>query len=107
VLLAQVQATREERREETAIVRVLGARRSMIMTSVLVEFALLGALAGVLGASGAALGGAWLAHTLQLNYRFDAAIWGLGVLGSALVAAAAGLIATRPILNVPPRTVLY
>ncbi len=67
VLLAQVQATREERREETAIVRVLGARRSMIMTSVLVEFALLGALAGVLGASGAALGGAWLAHTLRVE----------------------------------------
>ncbi|MGH8255450.1 MAG: ABC transporter permease [Steroidobacteraceae bacterium] len=107
VLLAQVQATREERREETAIVRVLGARRSMIVASVVVEFALLGALAGVLGASGAAIGGAWLAHTLQLNYRFDIAIFALGVLGSTLVAAAAGVIATRPILSVPPRTVLY
>ncbi|HEX4023761.1 MAG TPA: FtsX-like permease family protein [Steroidobacteraceae bacterium] len=107
VLLAQVQATREERRVETAIVRVLGARRSMIISSVLVEFALLGALAGVLGASAAALGGAWLAHTLQLNYRFDAAIWGLGVLGSVLICAAAGVIATRPILSVPPRAVLY
>jgi len=107
VLLAQVQSTREERRVETAIVRVLGARRSMILGSVLIEFALLGALAGVLGAGAAALGGAWLAHTLQLNYRFDATIWGLGVLGSTLVAAAAGVIATRPILNVPPRAVLY
>ncbi|MGH8206717.1 MAG: ABC transporter permease [Steroidobacteraceae bacterium] len=107
VLLAQVQATREERREETAIVRVLGARRSMIVASVVVEFALLGALAGVLGASGAAIGGAWLAHTLQLNYRFDIAIFALGVLGSTLVAAAAGVIATRPILSVQPRTVLY
>jgi putative ABC transport system permease protein len=107
VLLAQVQATREERRQETAIVRVLGARRPMLIASVLVEFALLGALAGVLGASGAAIGGAWLAHTLQLNYRFDATIWALGVLGAALVAAAAGVIATRPILRVPPRAVLY
>jgi putative ABC transport system permease protein len=107
VLLAQVQATREERRQETAIVRVLGARRPLLIASVLVEFALLGALAGVLGASAAAVGGAWLAHTLQLNYRFDAAIWALGVLGAALVAATAGVIATRPILRVPPRAVLY
>jgi putative ABC transport system permease protein len=107
VLLAQVQATREERRVETAIIRVLGARRRMIVTSVLVEFASLGALAGVLGATAAALGGAWLAHTLNLNYRFDAVIWSLGVLGAAVIAALGGLTATRPILNVPPRAVLY
>ncbi len=79
----------------------------MIIGSVLVEFSLLGALAGVLGASGAALGGAWLAHTLDLNYRFDAALWLLGVVGAALVTAVAGLIATRPILSVSPRAVLY
>jgi putative ABC transport system permease protein len=107
VLIAQVQATREERRHETAVIRVLGARRGMLIGSVLVEFALVGALAGVLGASGAALGGAWLAHTLDLNYRFDALIWGAGVLAAVLVTAAAGALATRPMLRVPPRAVLY
>ncbi len=107
VLIAQVQATREERRHETAVIRVLGARRAMLIRSVLVEFALVGALAGVLGASGAALGGAWLAHTLDLNYRFDALIWGAGVLAAVLVTAAAGALATRPMLRVPPRAVLY
>lgn len=107
VLIAQVQATREERRHETAVIRVLGARRAMLIGSVLVEFALAGALAGVLGASAAALGGAWLAHTLDLNYRFDALIWGAGVLAATLVTAAAGALATRPMLRVPPRAVLY
>jgi putative ABC transport system permease protein len=106
VLLSQVQATREERRQEIAILRVLGARRPMIVGSVLVEFSLLGALAGLLGATGAALGGAWLAHTLDLNYRFDALLWLAGVLGAALITAIAGLIATRPILSVSPRAVL-
>ncbi|HTW75550.1 MAG TPA: FtsX-like permease family protein [Steroidobacteraceae bacterium] len=107
VLMAQVQATRDERRHETAVIRVLGARRRMLVGSVLVEFALAGALAGVLGASGAALGGAWLAHTLDLNYRFDAALWAIGVVAAMLVTAAAGWVATRPILRVPPRAVLY
>jgi putative ABC transport system permease protein len=106
VLLSQVQATREERRQEIAILRVLGARRPMIIGSVLVEFSLLGALAGMLGASGAALGGAWLAHTLDLNYRFDFQLWLAGVVGAALITALAGLIATRPILSVSPRAAL-
>jgi putative ABC transport system permease protein len=107
VLIAQVQATREERRHETAVIRVLGARRRMLIGSVLVEFALTGALAGILGASAAALGGVWLAHTLDLNYRFDALIWGAGVLAAMLITAAAGALATRPMLRVPPRAVLY
>ncbi|HLK70833.1 MAG TPA: FtsX-like permease family protein, partial [Steroidobacteraceae bacterium] len=106
VLLSQVQATREERRQEIAILRVLGARRPMIVGSVLIEFSLLGILAGTLGATGAALGGAWLAHTLDLNYRFDGLLWLLGVIGAALITAIAGFIAARPILSVSPRAVL-
>jgi putative ABC transport system permease protein len=75
LLLAAVQASREERLYETAILRVLGAGRSMILTSVLAEFALLGAVAGLLAATGASLGGAWLAHALDLKYRFNAGLW--------------------------------
>ncbi len=107
VLLAQVQASREERRAEIAILRVLGARRGMVLGSVLVEFSVLGALAGLLGSSAAAGGGAWLAYTLDLRYHFDARIWVLGVLGATLIAAAAAWVAMRPTLHVPPRAVLY
>jgi putative ABC transport system permease protein len=42
VLLATVQASREERRYETAILRVLGARRALIVRSVLWEFSAIG-----------------------------------------------------------------
>ena len=107
VLLAQVQSSREERRHEIAILRVLGAQRAMVVGSVLVEFALLGALAGVLGSSAAAGAGAWLAHTLDLHYRFDVLIWGAGIVGATLIAALAAYVATRPILRVPPHSLLY
>ncbi len=107
VLLALLQASREERRQEIAVLRVLGARRSMVVGSVLVEFALLGALAGLLGSSAAAAGGAWLAHTLDLQYRFDAGIWVAGVLGATVVAAAVAWVATRPVMRQPPHSVLY
>lgn len=107
VLFAAVQASREERRLETAILRVLGARRALLLNSVAVEFAAIGALAGLLAASAAAIGGAWLAHALDLNYRFDAGLWVLGVTASLLVVGAAGVLSTRSILDAPPRSALY
>jgi putative ABC transport system permease protein len=107
VLFAAVQSSSEERRYEIAILRVLGARRSMIFASVLAEFSMMGALAGLLAASGAALGGAWLAHALDLNYRFNAALWFIGVFGAVLIVGAAGAISTRSMVRAPPRSVLY
>lgn len=107
LLLAAVQASREERLYETAVLRVLGANRRMIFTSMLVEFALIGALAGVLAAVGSSAGGAWLARSLDLKFRFDWTLSLLGVIGSLLIVGAAGTIATRSVVRVPPRTVLY
>jgi putative ABC transport system permease protein len=107
LLLAAVQASREERLYETAILRVLGARRAMILSSVLAEFALLGAVAGLLAASAASLGGAWLAHALDLKYRFNAGLWVIGVLGAVLVVGVAGWLSTRSVVRVAPRSVLY
>lgn len=107
VLFAAVQASREERSYEVAILRVLGAGRRMIFASVLAEFALMGALAGLMAATGASLGGAWLAHALELNYRFDARLWIAGVAASTLLLAAAGALSTRAMVNLPPRAVLY
>jgi putative ABC transport system permease protein len=107
LLLAAVQASREERLYETAVLRVLGAQRSMIFTSMLVEFALIGALAGLLAACGASVGGAWLAHALDLNYRFNIVLWMTGVVGALIVVGCAGTLATRSVVRVPPRAVLY
>jgi putative ABC transport system permease protein len=107
VLFAAVQASRDERSYEIAILRVLGARRSMIFASVLAEFSLMGALAGLMAATGASLGGAWLAHELELNYRFNAELWLVGLCASTLLLAIAGAISTRAMVRAPPNTVLY
>ncbi len=107
VLFAAVQASSEERGYEIAILRVLGAGRSMIFGSVLSEFSLMGALAGLMAATGASLGGAWLAHALELNYRFDSRLWLLGVAASVLILGSAGAISTRAMVRAPPRSVLY
>ena len=46
VLVAQVQATLEQREQELAILRTLGARYALLRNALLLEFALLGAMAG-------------------------------------------------------------
>jgi putative ABC transport system permease protein len=106
VLLAAVQASRDERRQETAVLRVLGAARRTILISVLSEFSALGLLAGVLAASGAAVGGLALAHQLGLKYRFDLLVWIAGVFATVLIVGYGGWAAARSIINQPPRSAL-
>ena len=53
VLYAAIQATQDERRFESAVVRTLGARRAVVRESLLAEFATLGLLAGLLAATAA------------------------------------------------------
>ncbi len=107
VLFAAVQLSRDERGYEIAILRAIGAGRSTIYAGVLAEFALLGAVAGVLAASGASAGGAWAAHRLELAYRFDASLWFAGVIAATLLTSAAGLASTRSMVRTPPTTLLY
>jgi putative ABC transport system permease protein len=47
VLVAQVQATLEQREQELAILRTLGARYAFLRNALLLEFAFLGAMAGI------------------------------------------------------------
>ena len=107
VLLAAVQASRDERSYEAAILRALGAGRGMLLGSTLAEFAALGLLAGLLAATVAAFGGLFLARELDLRYRFDALMWLTGVASTVVIMGVSGWLAVRPVLNHEPRSVLY
>ena len=103
VLYAGIQASREHRRQESAILRTLGLRRSRLLLAVAIEFITLGALAGLLAALCASLTG-WLLATelFALDYRFSADIWLLGVSGGALGVGLAGILVTWPLVIHPP-----
>jgi len=63
VLYAALVGTQDERVRESGLLRALGATRSQLTQAQWIEFALVGGLAGLLAASGAALSaGCWRAR---------------------------------------------
>jgi len=107
VLLAAIQATRDERRYESAMLRTLGARRRVVLAGVASEFTALGMLAGVLAAIGATLAGWLLAREVfDLKYTIDPWVWAIGLAAGAIVVGGAGTLAARGVVNHPPISTL-
>ncbi len=103
VLLAAIQATRDERRYESAMLRTLGASRRVVLQGVAAEFTTLGLLAGTLAAVGATAAGYFLATRLfNLEYTFSFAVWGIGLAAGAVLVGVSGTLATRSVVNHPP-----
>jgi putative ABC transport system permease protein len=107
VLFAAVQSTIDERRFESAMLRALGARKSVVFSGVMAEFAALGAAAGVLAAAGASALAAIVAVELfELPYEFNPWLWVAGVGAGIVVVCASGYIAARGAVNAAPADVL-
>ena len=103
VLLAAIQATRDERMFESAVLRTLGARRSVVLQGVAAEFIALGLLSGTLAAVGAAAIGYVLATQLfQLDFVPGIALWLGGLVAGALVVGISGTLAVRSVINHSP-----
>jgi len=103
VLLAAVQATRDERRFEAAVLRALGASRRRVRAAAAAEYATLGFTSGLLGALAATLV-AWVlaVRVFSLSYELDWRIWLLGLVAGTAIVAFSGLMATRRVLKAPP-----
>ncbi len=107
VLLAAVQATRDERRYESAMLRTLGATRRVVFQGVAAEFIVLGALAGLLAAAGATAVGYLLAQQVfDLQYSPDPWVWLIGIAGGAAMVGSAGILAARSVVSHPPMQAL-
>jgi len=107
VLLAAVSASQEERLQEGAVMRVLGARARQLRLAQASEFAVIGLLSGAVATVAASvLAGVVATRVFNLPWSPDWAMAATGgVLGMA-AALAAGMWATRRVLHVPPAVTL-
>lgn len=107
VLFAAVQSTIDERRFESAMLRALGARKSIVFSGVMAEFAALGAAAGILASAGASILAAVVAVKLfNLPYSFNPMLWVAGMTAGIVVVCASGFFAARSAINAAPVDVL-
>jgi putative ABC transport system permease protein len=107
VLLSCVNATLDERFRENAILRTLGAGRKLIMTSLLIEFAFIGLLAGLIATVGAEVSVYYLqVEVFQQEFSPHYWVWIAGPLAGTLIIATLGVNATRRVVSTSPLAVL-
>ena len=107
VLIAGVQASVDSRLYEGAILRALGARRGLIMGSLVIEFAALGLFAGLLATIAAEISVFILqTEALEMDYSAHPMLWSLGPLVAIVLIGALGVWNTRKVVSSPPLLVL-
>jgi putative ABC transport system permease protein len=106
VLYAALGSTHSEREFDAAVMRTLGASAAQLRAVYAAEFAMIGALAGLLAALGATAIGAVLAErVLDLPYTINPWLWVVGLLSGACGVTVAGLLGTANVLRTPPMQV--
>lgn len=107
VMVAALYARRDERAREIGVWRTLGASAATVRSALATEFAVLGALSGLV-AAGAASGVAWLlaAQLFELPHTPDPDIWLAGLVGGIVLVLTVGLTATRGLLAEAPLAAL-
>ena len=107
ILIGAVAMTKFRRVYEAAILKTLGATRGVIATMLLLEYAVLGALAGLLGAAGAAgLTWALSRFAFDMTYRTPFALLVFGVAACAVTVSAVGVLSSWDVLQRRPLSTL-
>jgi putative ABC transport system permease protein len=106
ILASSIASTRFRRTRETVVLKTLGATRWRIIRIFSVEFSVLGLLAGTVGAVFANVLTRVLLHTLEAKWHFDWPATLIALIGTAILAAATGWLASYRILGLRPLEVL-
>jgi putative ABC transport system permease protein len=103
VLYAALMGSQAERTREAGLLRALGATRGQLAQAQRIEFALVGSLAGVLAASGAAgLGWALAKYQFKFPWTFEPGVWMAGLVAGVVCALVGGWLGLRNVLRQPP-----
>jgi putative ABC transport system permease protein len=107
VMAAALAATRYRRLYESVILKALGATRGVIARSFALEYAMLGALGGLLGiALASALSWVVLETVFDLSWSLHAGVLAMGFVATVTLTLVVGFLSTYRILGQPPLAVL-
>lgn len=107
VLMAAVTASQDERLLEGGVMRVLGASRRQLRLAQASEFIVIGLISGLTAAIAASvLSGIVAKRVFDLPWAFDWLPPAVGAAVGIIAATAAGLWATRRVLDAPPSVTL-
>ena len=107
VLIASIQASRDTRMAEHALIRTLGGSRRLIAGSLAGEFAALGFFAGIVAVVGSEFTVAMLqTQIFDLPMRIHPWLWLVAPLAGSLLILVVGLFGTRSLVSAPPMLVL-
>ncbi len=107
VLIASIQASRDQRMKEHALIRTLGGSRRLIAGSLASEFSILGLFAGVVAVVGAEITVYALeSQVFEMPYQARPWFWLVGPLLGTLIVVTVGYLGTRSLISTPPATIL-
>jgi putative ABC transport system permease protein len=107
ILIGSVALTKSQRVYENAILKTLGARRLTLTAILFTEYAVLGALAGIIGAAfSTALSFTVTRYILRIEWEFDFGLMLLGVFTTAVIVMLIGVLASFGVIFKKPLTVL-
>jgi putative ABC transport system permease protein len=107
VMVTSIQASLEERRRESALLRSFGASRSFVQRILLFEFGFIGLLSGLLACIGAELSLYYLTNSiLNMPYHFQWQIWVITPIVSTSLIACIGYLATLEVTHTAPLQIL-
>jgi putative ABC transport system permease protein len=107
ILIGSIAMTKFHRLYESAILKTLGAKRKLIIATLLVEYGVLGLLAGALGSSAAiALTWAVSEYVLKIDWRFMPSVNLIGVVVAAALVMAVGVLSSWDVMVKKPLGIL-
>ncbi len=107
VLLAALEATRDERRHESALIRTLGADNPMVRRGLLIEYGIMAVIAALLATLGSAITGWLLARELfDFAYQPSLRLFVTGFAASVVLVVGSGWLGNRSVLSTPPVRIL-
>ncbi len=107
VLYSSIQASLDLRKQESAILKTLGANKTLVKNILLVEFSVLGFIAGLLATLGASLALYFIqTRFMQLSYAPNYTLWVVGPMLGTLLIGSVGWLSTKSVITTPPMKIL-